>query len=102
RRRGVFQNHCGGAVLWTVFCINTGMLDTRDLQDEQWKILDPLIPEPAKRSDVPRSSLEAAAGSSERYLMGVTHGGPPGLNSRIDIRPTRPVIADSSDGSSLV
>ena len=51
------------------------MRDTRDLTDEQWKILDHLIPEPPKRSDVPRSSLEAAAGSSERYLMGVTHGG---------------------------
>src|SRR5215469_797001 len=31
--------------------INTGMRDTRDLTDQQWKILDHLIPEPARRRD---------------------------------------------------
>ena len=32
-------------------CINTGMRHTRDLTDEQWKTLDPLIPKPMKRED---------------------------------------------------
>ena len=32
-------------------CINTGMRDTRDLTDEQWKTLDSLIPKPMKRED---------------------------------------------------
>ena len=33
------------------YSVNTGMCHTRDLTDQQWKILDPLIPEPARRSD---------------------------------------------------
>lgn len=31
--------------------INTGMRHTRDLTDEQWKTLDPLIPKPRRRRD---------------------------------------------------
>ena len=31
--------------------INTGMRHTRDLTDEQWKTLDPLIPKPIRRRD---------------------------------------------------
>src|SRR5207237_6507474 len=31
--------------------INTGMSCTRDLTDEQWKTLDPLIPKPRRRGD---------------------------------------------------
>lgn len=31
--------------------INTGMCHKRDLTDQQWKILDPLVPEPARRRD---------------------------------------------------
>lgn len=31
--------------------INTGMRCTRDLTDEQWKILDPFIPKPRRRRD---------------------------------------------------
>jgi len=31
--------------------INTGMRQTRDLMDEQWKTLDPLIPKPRRRRD---------------------------------------------------
>jgi hypothetical protein len=31
-------------------CINTGMRHTRDLTDEQWKTLDPLIPKPRRWS----------------------------------------------------
>ena len=31
--------------------INTGMCHKRDLTDQQWEILDPLVPEPARRRD---------------------------------------------------
>ena len=31
--------------------INTGMCHKHDLTDQQWKILDPLVPEPARRRD---------------------------------------------------
>ena len=31
--------------------INTGMCHKRDLTDQQWKILDPQVPEPARRRD---------------------------------------------------
>src|SRR6202035_465758 len=39
--------HCAGVP----HGINTGMRQTRDLTDEQWKTLDPLIPKPMKRED---------------------------------------------------
>jgi len=32
-------------------CINTAMRQTRDLTDEHWKTLDPLIPKPRRRRD---------------------------------------------------
>ena len=51
RSHGVLPNHFGCRLRWTAYCINTGMRDTRDLTDQQWKILDHLIPEPARRSD---------------------------------------------------
>jgi len=36
---------------WALQVLNTRMQQSRDLTDEQWKILDPLIPEPTKRRD---------------------------------------------------
>ena len=61
--------------------INTRMLHTRDLADEQWQTLDPPIPRPRKRRDGPRATLEKPPVRPERRSVGLTDwrtlGGPP-------------------------
>ena len=46
-----YRTFAGGVMAECSICINTGMRHTRDLTDEQWKTLDPLIPKPMKRED---------------------------------------------------
>src|ERR1700733_4342025 len=41
-----YRTFAGGVMAECSICINTGMRHTRDLTDEQWKTLDPLIPKP--------------------------------------------------------
>jgi pyruvate-formate lyase-activating enzyme len=46
-----YRIFAGGVMPECPHCTNRGTRHTRDLTEEQWKILDPIIPKPMKRED---------------------------------------------------
>src|SRR5215472_17831761 len=80
--------------------INTGMRHTRDLTDEQWKTLDPLISKPRRRRDR-RGRPWKSRRSVLNGVLWVLRTGAPWADLPTDTPRSRPVIGDFSNGFAL-
>ncbi len=78
--------------------INTRMHQSRDLTDEQWQSLDPLIPEPIKRRD---GRGRKSRRSVMNGILWVLRTGAPWPTFPTDTRRFRPVTGVFNDGSAL-
>jgi transposase len=81
--------------------INTGMCHARDLTDEQWKILDPLIPKPRTRPDG-RGRPWKSRRSVMDGILWVLSTGAPWADLPDDTPRFRPAIAAFSSGFAQV
>jgi hypothetical protein len=82
-------------------CINTAMRHTRDLTDEQWKTLDPLIPKPRRRRDG-RGRPWKSRRSVLNGVQWVLRTGAPWADLPDRYPRSRPVIGAFSNGFALV
>ena len=73
-----------------------------DLTDEQWRLIEPLIPVPLRRADGRGRPRCNPCEVMNRYFGGLCALVQPGLTSRVDTHPARPVTDTSKPGSVFI